>query len=194
MSLKYKKVKFYMFGKTFCKKFTNFSGFTLIEMIIVILIIALITAIGVPFLLSATNAISFLTIRTDLDQMADVAISRISQEIKRLKDDRSILIANQTQFSFIDREGSTISYSRNGANLNLMRNTDILASRIEDLSFSYFDDLGSPITNPPIVGSGVLTNIRRVGISLTFSFSPYKLYYKTQVVPKNLRHLKYKFQ
>ena len=156
----------------------------------VISIVAILAAIGVPLLLSATNAMSFLTVRSDLDQSADVAMARMSREIRKLKDDESISVANASQFSFNDVDDNPISYSLSGT--DLMRNTDILASRVDSLSFTYYDYY-DVISTPPVVGSN-LTDIRRIEVSFTFEEGAYKLYYKTQITPKNLRHLRYKFK
>lgn len=172
--------------------FLKKNGFTLIETVVVILIMGIIAAIGVPLLLEATEAMSFLTVRPDLTQSADVALSRMSREIRRLRDDISISVATASQFAFYDIDNVLISYSRIG--VNLMRNTlttDILASNINSLIFTYYDDDGNVLANPT-VGIGTLTNIRRIEITLVFQ-SGFSYSFRSQIRPPNLRHLSYKF-
>jgi prepilin-type N-terminal cleavage/methylation domain-containing protein len=168
------------------------KGFTLVETIIVIVIIVLISAIGVASILTAADALSFLTVRTDMDQAADVAMSRMASEIIRLRDDQSIHAdTDSSRFRFYDFDDTEIDYALSGT--DLMRNTDILASNVSSINFKYYDDSGTQLTSPT-VGIGIYTNIRRIVIILTFQRGNYQLTYQSQIRPRNLRHLSYKFQ
>lgn len=174
----------------------NKKGFTLVEMIVVIIIVGIIAAIGVVLILSAADALSFLTVRTDMGQSADVGLSRMSQEIRRIKDDTSIYLANQGLFAFIDVDGALIAYGKVGSDLVRypgMPTPDILSSNVNSLIFTYYDDDGNVLADPTY-GLGVLTNIRRIEVSLVFQIgSSYTFNYNSQIRPRNLRHLSYKF-
>ena len=68
-----------------------------------------------------------------------------------------------------------------------MRNSDILASDVQSLSFTYYDDNGSIIATPLVNPNE--TDIRRIDISFEFQSSGQTLYYKSQVRPRNLRYM-----
>ena len=165
------------------------KGFTLIELIIVIVILGIIVAIGAPLLLSVSDSLAFLVARTAIDQAADIALSRMTREMRRLKDDSSVNTATSSQFSFDDVNSNTISYSLSST--DLMRNSDILASDVQNLSFTYYDDSGSTISTPVV--SPQETDIRSIEISCEFQSSGETLYYKSQVRPRNLMHFNDKF-
>jgi len=170
-------------------KITKISAFTLVELIVVIVVIGIISGVGVASILTASDALAFLTVRSDMDQSADVAMSRMSQEIKRLKDKDSISTANASQFTFTDVVDASLSYWLSGS--NFMRNFDILASNVSGLAFKYYDENDSELT-PPQGGSD--TNVRRVEILLTFQNGAYAFNYQSQVRPRNLIHLSDKFR
>ena len=161
----------------------NTKSFTLVEMIMVIVILGIIAAIGVPLILSASDALSFLTVRVDMDQSADVAMSRILTEIRRLRDEESINTATSTQFRFFDVDDTNIDYDLSGS--DLMHNSDILASNVSSLAFTYYDEDGEEL-DPPTVGIGTATDIKRIQILLTFQNGSYTFNYQSQVRPRNL--------
>ncbi len=165
------------------------KGFTLIELVIAIVILGIIAGIGTPLLLGISDSLAFLVSRTAIDQAGDIALSRMTREMRRLKDDSSVNTATSSQFSFDDVNSNTISYSLSGT--DLMRNSDILASDVQDLSFTYYDDSGSTISTPVV--SPNKTDIRRIDISLEFTSSGQIFYYKSQVRPRNLRHASERF-
>ncbi|MBU1853796.1 MAG: prepilin-type N-terminal cleavage/methylation domain-containing protein [Candidatus Omnitrophica bacterium] len=161
------------------------KGFTLIELVIVIVILGVIASIAVPLLLSISESLAFLIARTSIDQAADVALTRMVREIRRLDDDGSVNTAISSQFSFDDVNSNTISYSLSST--NLMRNSDILAGDVQSLSFTYYDDDGTTVATPLVSPNN--TDIRRIDISLEFQSSGQTLYYKSQVRPRNLRYM-----
>ncbi|MDP8229668.1 MAG: prepilin-type N-terminal cleavage/methylation domain-containing protein [Candidatus Gorgyraea atricola] len=160
------------------------KGFTLIELVIVIVILGIIASTATPLLLAISDSVTFLISRAGMDQAADIALSRMAREMRRLKDDSSVNTAASSQFSFDDVNSNTISYSL--SSMNLMRNSDILASDVQSLSFTYYGDSGSTISTPVV--SPNETDIRRIDISLEFQSGDQTLYYESQVRPRNLRH------
>jgi len=160
------------------------KGFTLIESIMVIAILGIVAALGVTLILSASDALSFLTIRSDMTQSADVAMSRMLNDIRRLKDNLSVNTANSSQFRFLDVDSADINYYINGN--NLMRNANILASNVSALTFTYYDQNGAQIP-VPTVGIGTATDIYRIKILLTFQSGPYTFNYQSEVRPRNIK-------
>jgi hypothetical protein len=111
-------------------------------------------------------------------------MARMLSDIRRLKDDLSVNIANASQFRFLDVDSADINYYLNGN--NLMRNANILASNVTALAITYYDVNGTQI-NPPVAGIGTATNIYRIKIILTFQSGSYTFSYQSQVGPRNLR-------
>ncbi|MFC1755235.1 type II secretion system protein [Thermoproteota archaeon] len=169
-------------------------GFTLVEVIMVMVVLAAIAGIGVASISTATDALSFLTIRSEMDQSADVAMGRMSFEIRRLRDDASISAAGANQFTFTDVDGTSIGYSLVGTDLirtsSATSTSDILASSVSGLVFAYFDYSGNQLVVPVLAP---LTNIRRIQVTITFQSGAYTFDYSSQIRPRNLRHLSYKF-
>jgi len=166
--------------------------FTLVETIIVIVVLGIIAGVGTASMLGAADALAFLTVRADMDQSADVVMSRMLTEMRRLKDDLSVHgDTNLTQFRFTDIDDRDINYYLSGN--SLMRNTDILADDVDSITFTYYDDNGN-ILNPPAVGIGTLTDIRRIQINLVLQKGTYILSYESEVRPRNLKHIAYKFK
>jgi len=168
------------------------KGFTLVEVIVVVVVLGVISGIGVVSMLSSADALAFLTLRVGMDQSADLVMSRMLNEMRRLRNDESIHSdTNSNQFRFFDVNGIDINYYLNGN--NLMRNADILASNVSNINFTYYDDNGNILATPTL-GVGTSTNIRSIKILLTLQSGNYQLNYQSQVRPRNLRHLSYKFK
>ncbi len=159
------------------------KGFTLVEMIMVLVILGVIGGIGVTLVLSASEALSFLTVRSDMDQSADVAMSRILGEIRRIRDKESINNATASEFRFFDFDDSDIAYSLSSS--DLMRNSDILASNLSGLTFTYYDENGAELI-PPTFGIGTETDITRIKVLLSFQIGDSVFNCQSQVRPRNL--------
>jgi hypothetical protein len=107
----------------------------------------------------------------------------MTQEIRRLRDDQSIDTATSSQFRFFDADDRDIDYSLSGS--DLMRNSDILASNVDSITFTYYDSSGA-VLSPPTYGIGTATDIRRVEIFFTLQDGIYEFDYQSQVRPRNL--------
>ena len=185
------------------QRVTNTKSFTLVETIMVIVILGIIAAVGVPLILSASDALSFLTVRSEMAQSTDVAMSRILHEIRRIRDDQSIVAVGDiyTEFRFFidinnDGDGTNdidIHYYRSGTDLMRVERDNIgsiissnsLASNVNSLTFTYYDENGG-VLSPPTVGIGTTTDIDRIKILLTFQNGAYDFDCQSQVRPRNL--------
>lgn len=67
-----------------------------------------------------------------------------------------------------------------------MRNTDILASGVSNLTFTYYDRANTLIPYPDILVSPSQTNIYRINISFDIQAGAQSKTLKTQVSPRNL--------
>jgi len=167
-------------------------GFTLIEMVMTITILGIVAGIVGPLLYMTVTAIGNPVARTDLQDSSNLALSRMSHEIRRLKDKSSVITATGTVYEFTDINITQIRYQQVGN--TLMRRegaagTDYgLADQIQTngLTFTYYDDPGNVIATPQVGAGG--TDIRQINIQLTFQNGNNVRPVSVQVVPRNLPH------
>ena len=182
------------------------KGFTLIELVIVMVILGLLLGLSASFSFIMLDTLGLLTRQANLQESADVALSRISREVRRLKNDTSVFTADSATdgtplvsvFSFQNINSVRITYQRNAGANTLERvigspptATDILADKVTALNITFYDDSGTTIAAPAI--SPARTNIRRIEFELVLQESPHKVTAQTVVRPRNLRHESYMF-
>lgn len=166
-------------------------GMTLIELVMVLVLIAIIAGLAGPLLAVAVDAITLHMDRVDLEEAANLALARMSREIRRLRNDESVVTATASDFEFVDVNsvqlryrlvGNTLTRSQAGADSGL-------ADQVQagGLTFTYYDDDGSSIATPT-VGLGTSTNIRRLAIQIAFQDGGHVVTEQVQVRPRNLRH------
>lgn len=166
-------------------------GYTLIESIMVIVIIGIVAAVGVPLLIETIDAWSFASRFQDNAVLAaTVAQNRMSREIRRIQNDTSVMNATAGQFTFVDASGNSITYNRVGT--TLMRNADGLADNVNALSFTYYDDTGAVIPVPPVNPNS--TTIRLIMVDFSILAGSNTLPFRFQVRPQNVRRLNEKFK
>jgi len=112
-------------------------GFTLIEMVLVIILTAIIAALGSKMLAAVFN--SYQTSR-DLIQaqwQGTIAMERLSRDLRTIRSATAadLTLAPSTQITFTDTNANVISFTLSGT--TLMRNGQPLADGINSLSFSY---------------------------------------------------------
>ncbi len=120
------------------------GGFSLIEMILVITILSIITAVGSRMLSGAFNA--YFTGRDiiDAEWQGRYAMQRISRELRdvRTATAADLNIASANQITFTDNSANVITYARNGNTLE--RNGQPLADGVTVLTFNYIQSHISP--------------------------------------------------
>lgn len=167
------------------------KGFTLIEMIMSLIIFIIIAELAGPLLAIAVDSISYRVDRVDLEESGNLALARMSREIRRLRNNQSVVSATATEFEFVDRDNVQIRYRLAGN--SLMRRQGAVENALADqvqaggLGFTYLNDDGSAIATPA-VGLGTNTNIRRVQIQIIFQNGNHVMTFQTQVMPRNVRH------
>lgn len=174
------------------------KGFTLIELVIVMVILGLLLGLSASFSFIMLDTLGLLTRQANLQESADVALSRISRDVRRLRNDQSVTSATVSKFSFIDIPGAEITYRLTGG--ALVRDydpagappavTDEIADNAIALTITYFDDSNTAIGSPTI---SPRTNIRRIEFEIQLQESPHKVTAQTVVRPRNLRHESYMF-
>lgn len=166
-------------------------GYTLIELVIVITVIGIVAAIGVPMMLQTADAWIFASrFQDNAVSSAVVAANRMSREMRRLLNDASVTTATSTQYTFTDVNSNSITYNRSGN--TLMRNSDGLADNVTALTFTYYDDSGNTIALPVVSPNN--TDIRRIKVDLSILAGSNTLNFGFQARPQNLRRLNEKFK
>jgi prepilin-type N-terminal cleavage/methylation domain-containing protein len=168
-------------------------GFTLVETIITIVVIAIVAAVGAVSLTETARAWSLASrFQDNAVANAMVVANRMSREIRRLKNDSSVLVASVSQFRFIDLSNLTITYDLSGTTLNRTQGTgvsaitDALADNVSSLNYTYYDDNGALIATVPIVNPNN-TDIRRVKVDFSLLAGANTLSFSFSVCPRNLR-------
>ncbi len=121
-------------------KSTNQSGYTLIEMIVILLVIAVLTSAFASYIMSSMNAYVFIKSRETGLSNCRTSIERMVRELRRIEAPATITIAATTECQFVDTDYNTVDYVQLGT--DLLRNSDKLVtslSSIEGLRFTYYD-------------------------------------------------------
>lgn len=152
------------------------NGFTLIELIIVILIIGIIAAMSSNALLQGT--INYTTSQTlgTLDAQAADALERISRIARTIPTSSYITTATSSQFSFKDKTGTSYSYQISSG--NLVENANILSSNASTLVWTYYDKTGATTTTT--------SAIRFAQAALTLTKNNFSYTYTTSINLTNL--------
>ena len=173
------------------KKKIALGGLTLIEMIATITILGFVAGVTVPMFFATLDIIQYPLSGPNLQESSNMALSRISREIRRLKNESSVITANSALYEFIDVNSTQIRYQLVGNTLMRREGTGSeygLADQVQTngLTFTYYDDSGNVIATP-LVGTGG-TDIRQIEIQLTFQEGSNVRPVSVWVVPRNLPH------
>ncbi len=122
-------------------------GFTLAEMIVVIIIVGIIFAVGAMLVGRSFENFTLSRDATDIEGQARVALERIGRELREVRGKSSstdLDIGTANEITFRDVSGTQIRFYRDGATNRLMRQENAgtaqpLADSITAMSISYFD-------------------------------------------------------
>ena len=162
------------------------KGFTLVEAVIVIVLVGILAAVGVPLTVELVDSFDFSLYRRDLSDSGKVALARMEREIRRLRNRTSVITANAGTYRFVDVGNRTIQFALNGTNLERYdgTNIDVLANNATSLTFAYFDGnltaIPAPLVNPSA------TNIKFVQINITVSLNTNTISYTTLIRLRNI--------
>lgn len=143
-------------------------GFTLVELLIVIVVVSVVGVAFVSMFAEGIRTYEVVDAGKDMLQEGRYAEERIARELRRVRDNASITVANATTFTFVDRGGTTQSFSWSGvpgAALLHTRNgvSRTLAGGVDSLAFGYWRSDGSAAK--PVVAPSA-TDIWRVSVYL----------------------------
>jgi len=120
------------------------SGFTLIELVIVIAILAVVSYIIASFIVSATDAWVFVKSRETALSQGRFAVERIVRELRRIDVPLSITVHSSTECQFFDIDDNIINIKQSATDLLYSENynANILTTGLADpggLNFKYYD-------------------------------------------------------
>lgn len=158
-------------------------GFTLIELIIVVVILAVIAGITVNIIYNASDAWQFIKLRKDISQQTRVAMERMVRQIRLIRNSQSVLIANNRTISFYDNSGITVTFLWSGnQGDSLFQGSNPLAENVSNFNLEY-RDINDTLLNPPILSP--TTNIWRIIIDLTLTKEGQSITLRSEVHPMN---------
>lgn len=124
-------------------------GFTLIELILVMMIVSVVAAIGSYILAQGAHAFIDLQDMTDADWQMRVALETMTREIRNIRFPSDISTATSTQLSFVDNNGKSVSFSYSGT--TILENSQVLADGITALTFTYYNSSLAITTTPALI-------------------------------------------
>lgn len=156
------------------KQLNKIRGFTLMEIILVLMLIVILSGMGAPFLGVTLNAYFQGQSTVNVDTQARVALSRMVNDLHNLSANSSITSATATSFAFTDIAGNTVSYTLSGT--QLLRSGILLCDGVSSITFSYYTSNGATLTAPVTGGNLNLIKFVKVTLLLTEKGSTYPFY------------------
>jgi prepilin-type N-terminal cleavage/methylation domain-containing protein len=163
------------------------NGFTLIEIVIVIVIIGIISTVAAMIIMQAVKMYSDENARTDIHYQAKLAVERMAREIRSARQQSEIgttvlgtITGNPTNsFIFTDITGTTITYSLTGTTLNRTVGgiPSPLAQGVTTLGFQHYTSASALTTTP--------ASVWLVEINVTDTQGANTLQIRTRVHPRN---------
>jgi len=135
-------------------------GFTLIELIIVIIISGIIVASSTSLLVQAAKGYVAGRENINANWQAGLALERMTRDLHEAS---SIISATSNQLVVKDIHGATIDYKFDSNGLQLLRSDQMLADKVKDINFTYYDVNGFTTND--------VSAIRYVGISMNIIYT-----------------------
>lgn len=120
------------------------SGFTLIELVMVIVIVGIIASVFSGYITSVSNSWVFLSGQKGIAMSSRAALYKIVREMRRINKNTDISTAQPTLLVFKNVSGSTMTFQQSGT--NLLFNGKTLLSNLKNpggLAFSYLKSDGT---------------------------------------------------
>ncbi|MHB1951451.1 MAG: prepilin-type N-terminal cleavage/methylation domain-containing protein [Acidiferrobacteraceae bacterium] len=161
------------------------SGFSLIEMVIVIILLGIISAIGALIIHGGFDAYFAERDINAADAQAQIAAARMTRELRVIRTPTAadLPVMTASAVSFVDMAGNTITYQYDAATQTLTRAENggaaqTLADHVASAAFSYWQsDAQTPATSA--------ANLDYVTIQMTITRGVSSLTYRTTVHPRD---------
>ena len=119
------------------------AGFNLVELILVVVLTAILAAVGSQMLGKSLQSFVFGKEVTKGDSQARIALERLTRDLRMVSSPANLVIVPATAIIFSDTEGNNVNYSL--ASGKLMRNTQVLADDVSNLQFAYLRSDGNTV-------------------------------------------------
>ena len=170
------------------RKFNRKSGargFSLLEMIMVMVVLGIVAAVAAPFLSASFQ--SYFTGKdiSETDWQARVALERMSRELRsvRAPAGSNLIITSASDITFTDVDGNSTCYCMggvggcSGAVGELTRNSQPLATGISALTFSFLTQGGA--------ATAVAANVFYITVAFTATQNTINKSFQATVSPRN---------
>ena len=155
------------------------DGFTIIEFVMVIVIAGIIAGITAVLLLQVTKVYSFVTVREAILSDGELAMERMTREIRQIKDDQSIYVAGAENIDFEFKKEVGCERVRFWLDGDILRrNNDALASEVIALKFQYKNSDNGDAENPE--------DTKRILLEFSIKKGDEEIKLRSQVYPRNL--------
>lgn len=151
------------------------QGFTLIEMVIVIVILSIIAGVAARVISTALNSYFDNQNIVNANEQGRLALERMTRDIHAINSPSSITTATSNTFSFIDVNGNSVTYSLSGS--RLLRNSVVLADGVNVLAFEYYTGAGA--------SAGTTTAIRYINVRLNITQNNVNYTLRTTITTMN---------
>lgn len=154
------------------------GGFTLIEIIVVIVIVGIISTIAAMIILEGAKSYTIEDARSDVQYQARLAMERMAREIRLIRSQADITTMTANNLLYTGIQGDTMRFQLVGTDIMRTQNavTQRLASGVTALNFTYLMQDGVTTTLVP-------AQVWYVGINVTFQQD--SLQVRTRVHPRN---------
>lgn len=183
------------------------KGFTLIELVIVIVVVGVIASVFAILIIQGIDTYGFITIREDILSEAELAMERMVREIRQIQSYRDLVpaeateviyLADSSEFQFVDVHDNIIGFRKDGSSLfriefeerDVLQYDDLLADDISSLSFKYWDwdenaEQSEELLPTPLAPEDINV-INRIEITIEMERQNQEVRIDTQVYPRNL--------
>ncbi len=174
----------------------NRPGFTLIEVVLVIVLTGILSSVIIPVLLQAVLSMHYHQTRTAVVSSCRVSMDRLGMEIRRIRSAADITTMTSGSIAFTDVAGNTITANVQDGDtddadeLRLVYNgaASILSTFVDQFTFTYYDSDGVVIDPSDADAAERLRTVRMTGrfspVGDNMFDQPYDL--TTEVRPPNL--------
>ena len=162
------------------------KGITLIELVLGMVLIGIIALVVANALSTGIDAFFTTDNRKEALDQGRIALDRMAKEIRNVRNASAITTATATTFTFVDTEGTTISFALGGGNIT--RNADTLAIGISNQAFpsgifTYVLSTGTE-TQAPSAAERLTIKLIKIDFKATAGTESVSL--QTEVWPRNL--------
>lgn len=166
------------------------KGHTLIELVTVIILVGIVSGLFAVLINQVIETYAFVVVREDILSETDLAVERMTREIRHIKDSLNIYRADATEFQFADTDDNIIDFRQDGTSIFRAEgiagtNGDLLAEDVSGLTFRYWDENNAELSAIPLSAADRQL-IKRIEISTQMQRQNQDVRVDTQVYPRNL--------